>query len=34
VAALVEKKLDVAGKRVGIVLSGGNVDLANLPFRS
>jgi threonine dehydratase len=34
VAALVEKKLDVAGKRVGIILSGGNVDLANLPFRS
>jgi threonine dehydratase len=32
VAALLEKRLDVAGKRVGIILSGGNVDLANLPF--
>jgi threonine dehydratase len=27
-AALFEKKLDVKGKRVGVVLSGGNVDLA------
>ena len=26
--ALLEKKLDVTGKRVGVVLSGGNVDLA------
>ncbi len=26
--ALLEKKLDAAGKRVGVVLSGGNVDLA------
>jgi threonine dehydratase len=26
-AALFEKKLDVKGKRVGVVLSGGNVDL-------
>jgi threonine dehydratase len=32
VAALLEKRLDVAGKRVGIIFSGGNVDLANLPF--
>ena len=26
--ALLEKKLDLAGKRIGVVLSGGNVDLA------
>ena len=26
--ALFEKKLDARGKRVGVVLSGGNVDLA------
>ena len=31
-AALVEKKIDVEGKRVGLILSGGNVDLAKLPF--
>jgi threonine dehydratase len=32
-AALVENKIDVAGKRVGIILSGGNVDLERLPWR-
>ena len=32
VAAIMGKKPDVAGKRVGIILSGGNVDLKNLPF--
>jgi threonine dehydratase len=26
--ALLEKKIDAKGKRVGVVLSGGNVDLA------
>ncbi|MFA9390546.1 MAG: pyridoxal-phosphate dependent enzyme [Prolixibacteraceae bacterium] len=31
-AALLEKKLEVQGKKVGIILSGGNVDLGNLPF--
>ncbi|KPK87660.1 MAG: serine dehydratase [Bacteroides sp. SM23_62_1] len=31
-AALVEKKVDCTGKRVGIILSGGNVDLGKLPF--
>ena len=31
-AALLEKKLDVKGQRVGIILSGGNVDLDNLPW--
>ncbi len=33
-AALVERKLDVAGKRVGIILSGGNVDLDRLPWQT
>ena len=31
-AALVEERIDVRGKRVGIVLSGGNVDLDRLPW--
>ena len=31
-AAILENKIDVNGKRVGIILSGGNVDLENLPF--
>jgi threonine dehydratase len=31
-AALLEKKVDVENKKVGIILSGGNVDLKNLPF--
>ena len=30
VAAVLEKRLDVSGKRVGLILSGGNVDLGNL----
>jgi threonine dehydratase len=32
--ALLEGKLDVKGKKVGIILSGGNVDLDELPWRS
>lgn len=32
-AALLEGKLPVAGRRVGIVLSGGNVDLDHLPWQ-
>lgn len=32
-AAILEKKLEVRGKRVGIILSGGNVDLERLPFK-
>jgi len=32
-AALVERKLPVAGLRVGIVISGGNVDLDRLPWQ-
>ncbi len=31
-AALTASKLDVAGKRIGIILSGGNVDLDRLPW--
>jgi threo-3-hydroxy-L-aspartate ammonia-lyase len=29
-AAVLERKLDIAGKRVGVIISGGNVDLAVL----
>lgn len=32
VAALMSNELDVAGRRVGIILSGGNVDLDALPW--
>lgn len=32
VAALLSGKVDCAGKRVGVILSGGNVDLENLPW--
>lgn len=32
-AALLEERVRVAGKRVGIVLTGGNVDLDRLPWR-
>lgn len=32
VAAVLAKKVPVAGKSVGIILSGGNVDLDNLPW--
>jgi threonine dehydratase len=31
-AALLAQKLNVAGKKVGIMISGGNVDLNHLPF--
>ena len=31
-AAIVENKIDIAGKRVGIILTGGNVDLDALPW--
>jgi len=30
--ALLEKKIDFSGKRIGIILSGGNVDLKKLPW--
>jgi threonine dehydratase len=31
-AAILENKIDVKGKKVGIILSGGNVDMGKLPF--
>jgi len=31
-AAILEGKIDVSGKNVGIIISGGNVDLSKLPF--
>ena len=31
-AAIVDHKIDIAGKRVGIILTGGNVDLDALPW--
>lgn len=31
-AAILENKVNVKGKKVGIILSGGNVDLGKLPF--
>jgi len=33
-AAIAESKIDIGGKRVGIVLTGGNVDLDALPWMS
>jgi threonine dehydratase len=34
VGALWERRIDVSGLRVGIILSGGNVDLEKLPWRT
>ena len=31
-AAVLEKQVDVKGKKIGIILSGGNLDLSKLPF--
>jgi threonine dehydratase len=31
-AAIIENRIEVKGKKVGLILSGGNVDLAKLPF--
>ncbi len=31
-AAVLEKKIDVRGRRVGIILTGGNLDLDSLPW--
>jgi threonine dehydratase len=31
-AAILENKVEVKGLKVGIILSGGNVDLGKLPF--
>jgi threonine dehydratase len=33
-AAVVERKVDVAGKRVGLIVTGGNLDLDSLPWMS
>jgi threonine dehydratase len=32
VAALMDGKIETAGKRIGLIISGGNVDLDNLPW--
>ncbi|MBN1449254.1 MAG: pyridoxal-phosphate dependent enzyme [Bacteroidetes bacterium] len=32
-AAILDHRIDVSGRRVGIILSGGNVDLDHLPWR-
>ena len=32
VAALMDNKIDVSGKKVGVILTGGNVDLEKLPW--
>ena len=32
VAALLERRLPAAGRRVGVILTGGNVDLDALPW--
>ena len=34
IGALLEKKIDLTGKRVGVILSGGNVALDQLPWMS
>ena len=34
VGVLWEKKIDLAGLKVGVILSGGNVDLEKLPWQS
>ena len=31
-AAILERKIDIGGKRVGIIITGGNVDLDALPW--
>jgi threonine dehydratase len=32
--ALLEGKIDLRGRRIGIIISGGNVDLERLPWLS
>lgn len=34
IAALLEQKIDLRGQRIGVILSGGNVDLGTLPWVS
>jgi threonine dehydratase len=31
-AAILEKKVNAEGKKVGVILTGGNMDLDNLPW--
>lgn len=31
-AAIMDKKIDITNKKIGVILSGGNVDLGNLPW--
>ncbi len=33
VAALINKKIDITGKRVGVIICGGNIDLMHLPWK-
>jgi len=33
IAAILASPEDFSGKRVGAIISGGNVDLENLPFK-
>jgi threonine dehydratase len=33
IAALMEDKIRCRNKRIGVILSGGNVDLSNLPWQ-
>ena len=32
IAAVLDNRLDVSGRRIGVVLTGGNVDLGRLPW--
>jgi threonine dehydratase len=34
IGALLEKRLNLTGQRVGVILSGGNVDLDRLPWHA
>jgi threonine dehydratase len=33
ISALLDREVDISGKKVGIILTGGNVDLENLPWK-
>jgi threonine dehydratase len=33
-ACLLERTLDIGGKRIGVIISGGNVDLDRLPWQT
>ena len=34
VGLLLEKKIDLSGLKIGVILSGGNVDLDKLPWQN